>query len=64
MIVRFMNGTSETVFRRKAVTQGEPLDMMDYGLVVPHHIKYIQEVFPDVHQSWYIYDASSGGWFT
>ena len=43
------------------MTQGDPLDMVAYGIGILLLIKYLKSAFTDVTQPWYAGDASALG---
>ena len=43
--------------------QGDPLDMVSYGIGVPFLIKCLKVAYPDVTQPWYADDAGALGTF-
>ena len=41
------------------MTQGDPLDMVVYGIGVIPLIKYLKSAYTDINQPWYVYDAGA-----
>ena len=55
------NGTTSFLHSREGMTQGDPLDMVAYGIGILLLIKYLKSAFTDVTQPWYAGDASALG---
>jgi hypothetical protein len=49
---------------REGVTQGDPMAMVAYGLMLLPLIKLLKKEHPDVSQPWYADDTGAGGSFT
>ena len=54
-----MNGTASFLHSREGVTEGDPLAMIAYGIVILPLIKYIKREIPDVKHPWYADDAGA-----
>jgi hypothetical protein len=63
LVVRFPQGHTLTIFSREGVTQGDPLSMVAYGILLLPLIQALKERLPDVNQPWYTDDAGTGGTF-
>ena len=53
VMVRNLEGSGHFLYRKEDVTQGYPLDMIDYVIGVPPLIRELQDVHPCVTQTWY-----------
>jgi hypothetical protein len=63
LVVRFPQGHAYTIFSREGVTQGDPLAMVAYGLLLLPLIRDLKRELPDVNQPWYADDSGAGGNF-
>eukprot|EP00978_Attheya_sp_CCMP212_P024974 scaffold79458_cov43-Attheya_sp.AAC.1 len=61
---RVTDGTALIIMSREGVTQGDPMAMVAYGLMLLPLIKLLKKEYPDVSQPWYADDAGAGGSFT
>ncbi len=64
LVVRTGNGLALFIFSKEGVTQGDPLTMVAYGIMLLPLIRSLKEEIPDVDQPWYANDAGAGGTFT
>ena len=63
VVVRGENGLAIFIFSKEGVTQGDPLAMAAYGILLLPLIRQLQDEIPDVNQPWYADDAGAGGKF-
>ena len=63
LVVRSDNGTSLFLHSKEGVTQGDPLAMVAYGILLLPLIQSLKEALPEVEQPWYADDAGAGGSF-
>ena len=59
-----VNETAIFLHSRKGVVQGDPLEMIAYGISILPLINNIKQEIPDVTQPWYSDDAGDLGTFT
>ena len=59
-MIRKGDGTGHFLFSRDGVTQGDPLVMVEYGLVILPLIRELRVARPGVTHTWYVYDAWAG----
>jgi hypothetical protein len=64
LIIRGADGSALFIMSREGVTQGDPMAMVAYGLMLLPLIKLLKKEHPDVSQPWYADDAGAGGSFT
>eukprot|EP00978_Attheya_sp_CCMP212_P001429 scaffold3002_cov64-Attheya_sp.AAC.2 len=64
LIIRGVDGKALGILSREGVTQGDPIAMVAYGLMMLPLIKQLKREHPDVSQPWYADDAGAGGKFT
>eukprot|EP00978_Attheya_sp_CCMP212_P005533 scaffold12431_cov57-Attheya_sp.AAC.8 len=64
LIIRGVDGKALGIPSREGVTQGDPIAMMAYGLIMLPFIKQLKREHPNVSQPWYADDAGAGGKFT
>ena len=57
------NGTAISLHSRDGATQGDPLEMIAYGICILPLIKNLKREFTDVAQPWYADDARALGKF-
>ena len=55
------DGSGHFLHSKERVTQGEPLDMISYGIGVLPLIRNLREAHPRITQPWYADDAGAGG---
>ncbi len=63
LVVRYPNGHALMIFSKEGVTQGDPLAMVAYGLLLLPLIRSLKSELPDVNQPWYADDSGAGGSF-
>ena len=63
MIVRCADGTAVFVVSREGVTQGDPLAMIAYAILMLPLVRRLKAEVPDCHQPWYADDAAAGASF-
>ena len=61
--VQNLEGLCHFLHIREVVTQGEPLDMIEYGIGVLPIIQELQDTQPRITQPWYADDTGAGGSF-
>ena len=63
LIIRSEDGFALFLFSKEGVTQGDPLAMVAYALLVLPLILKLKALYPDVDQPWYADDAGAGAYF-
>lgn len=63
MCIRKDNGTSATIASQEGVTQGDPLAMIGYGLLVLPLIRRLKKEIEEIKQVWHADDSSGAGRF-
>ena len=63
IVLQNMNGTTIFLHTKEGVTQGYPLEMIAYGIVIIPLIKNIKQEIHDVTQTWYADDTGALGTF-
>jgi hypothetical protein len=63
LVVRGENGYALFIHSKEGVTQGDPLAMAAYGILLLPLIRQLKREIPDVSQPWYADDAGAGGNF-
>jgi hypothetical protein len=63
LIVRAQDGLAIFLFSKEGVTQGDPLAMIIYGILLLPLIQRLKNELPTVDQPWYADDAGAGGTF-
>lgn len=63
LVIHGERGMGHFLHRNKGVAQGDPLDMIVYGIGIPNLIRDIQEAHTQVSQLRYADDAEAGGSF-
>ena len=60
-MIRASDGTSHFLFSKEGVTQGDPLVMVAYGLVILPIIRELRKSHPGVTRPWYADDSGTDG---
>jgi hypothetical protein len=63
LVVRGENGHALFIESKEGVTQGDPLAMAAYGILLLPLIRQLKREIPEVSQPWYADDAGAGGNF-
>ena len=63
LVLRNGNGTASFLHSREGVTQGDPLDMVAYGIGVLPLTKILKAAYTDVTQTWYAENDGELGTF-
>jgi hypothetical protein len=63
LVVRGENGYALFIHSKEGVTQGDPLAMAAYGILLLPLIRQLKREIPEVSQPWYADDAGAGGNF-
>ena len=61
VVIRAGDGTGHLLFSKEGVTQGDPVDMVVYGMGIFPLIRELWQAHPGVTQPWYVdYDEARG----
>jgi hypothetical protein len=58
---RSAKGTGLFLHSKEGVTQGDPISMVAYGILLLPLIRTLKSEIPEVNQPWYADDAGAGG---
>ena len=61
LVIREGDGTGNLLHIKEGVNQGDPQDMIAYGLGILPLIRYLRTAHPGVTKSWYDDDSGAGG---